>query len=1020
MRFEQLKKEPRAIVRKRLYKKGKTWIVASMLSFAGGVVLMTSTNNVSAATIDDEQVQVDSTSLDTQIDSETSDNVSGVNGNVSKTISDAEELSNNVNDSTLNTNNHSVAPQQNNVDTGIRTSEDSDVQKTEAGEGTSGITTNTKNDSSVNGNDNAVQNPSNINSPLSKTIQSTPEDAPVVPVDPSKIDKNVVIPTDIDESTVVASGVNGTSDWFETNDGHLYLMGGTLTKEGSRNMYNMTVGASFFDTSHATSKVILPEDSSDLFTDSHDNGFGVSKADLSNLDVSNVVNAKGLFTGFMKSGVLDISMLDFNKVKNIDDIFSQLGKQSSVYDGTKYVNEFSPVSIIGLGVIPISDDISHEELFYNSVISNTDFSKLDISHISKLGRLLDSCTYDNEELNGLDVSNISDFSNGLSYVLPIDGGNLDLSNWNTSKATTMKSMFEDFLGESITNNFDTSNVTSMERMFLEAANLETVDVSKWNMKNVESIQDMFGEGKYVDIALRKLDVSNWNTSSIKYASDFLTTAPYLDILDVSGWDTHNLEFASNMFAGFEGEVLDVSNFDTSNVVNFMNMLPLGRVKEYDLSKWDMTKQYTSENQFNQDPELYDYVQSHSFGGLWMGSLFGYAMFYAVGEYGPVDHDRSTQLQKVTFGPKNEFLNGDDVYQSGLFDIRDKDGNPDPTTWYNVGVGSVDHPQGNLVIDKNESQMKDLYDGSGKTGVETFVRTAPSGVTASVNIPSNLGDIKSDDVSGKVGDSVIVKVPEKEGYTADKTEVTGTIGDGKVIFDKTQFVTYTKIGGSDSGHSGGSSSNTDSGVSINVQDRNQLVSTFSDKPAVTLYALNGSTFTEVKNRKLGPGTDWKTDRFATFKDGNLTYFRVATNEWVKATQVYVYESHRTDVRTYVDGAKSLKKAEGTPVKNRELAAGTNWFSDRIGYIGNSYEVYYRVATNEFVKVSNAYEYVGQGETRTTKNDAVIYNDQGEATSNVSTKGTQYNIDLNTMKNIDGQEHKMFKIGYDQFIKFEDFK
>lgn len=52
MRFQQLKKSPNAILKKRLYKSGKNWIIKSSLSFASGLVLFGATQvvNVSADT----------------------------------------------------------------------------------------------------------------------------------------------------------------------------------------------------------------------------------------------------------------------------------------------------------------------------------------------------------------------------------------------------------------------------------------------------------------------------------------------------------------------------------------------------------------------------------------------------------------------------------------------------------------------------------------------------------------------------------------------------------------------------------------------------------------------------------------------------------------------------------------------------------------------------------------------------------------------------------------------------------
>lgn len=65
MRFNQLKKQHDTIVRKKMYKSGKTWVVAAMLSFLGGSVFLTTSPGVVKAATPTE-TPVESTKTDTQ------------------------------------------------------------------------------------------------------------------------------------------------------------------------------------------------------------------------------------------------------------------------------------------------------------------------------------------------------------------------------------------------------------------------------------------------------------------------------------------------------------------------------------------------------------------------------------------------------------------------------------------------------------------------------------------------------------------------------------------------------------------------------------------------------------------------------------------------------------------------------------------------------------------------------------------------------------------------------------------
>ena len=70
---------------------------------------------------------------------------------------------------------------------------------------------------------------------------------------------------------------------------------------------------------------------------------------------------------------------------------------------------------------------------------------------------------------------------------------LDLSNWNTSKVTSMGSMFYNCkkLTSLDLSNFDTSNVTNMQRMFGRCNELISVNLSNSDTRNVTDAKEMF-------------------------------------------------------------------------------------------------------------------------------------------------------------------------------------------------------------------------------------------------------------------------------------------------------------------------------------------------------------------------------------------------------------------------------------------------------------------------------------------------------------------------------------------------
>lgn len=170
---------------------------------------------------------------------------------------------------------------------------------------------------------------------------------------------------------------------------------------------------------------------------------------------------------------------------------------------------------------------------------------------------------------------------------------------------------------------------------------------------------------------------------------------------------------------------------------------------------------------------------------------------------------------------------------------------------------------------------------------------------------------------------------------------------KTITVKTKSTTNHSGSNNSSSNSSSSSSNSSSTITDpvispdspdNINDVNRLVSTHPSDGVVSLYKLDTS---KITNRSLNTASDWFSDKEMTF--AGETYYRVASNEWVKASNVYVYQNKNIVVQT--NSNLQLVDSKGNAVTNRSLLADTAWYSDRIAYING--KTYYRVATNEFV-------------------------------------------------------------------------
>ncbi len=129
-----------------------------------------------------------------------------------------------------------------------------------------------------------------------------------------------------------------------------------------------------------------------------------------------------------------------------------------------------------------------------------------------------------------------------------------------------------------------------------------------------------------------------------------------------------------------------------------------------------------------------------------------------------------------------------------------------------------------------------------------------------------------------------------------------------------------------------------------EDLNLYIRTYNDSEK-ELYKAEDEL---IANRILAPSSSWITDR-KTYVINNSKYYRVATNEFVSANDVYVYSPVSLIVTVNSNTYANIYNAKGQLVNNRALRNDTSWKTDSITYING--DKYYRVATDEFVKSSD---------------------------------------------------------------------
>lgn len=166
---------------------------------------------------------------------------------------------------------------------------------------------------------------------------------------------------------------------------------------------------------------------------------------------------------------------------------------------------------------------------------------------------------------------------------------LDLSDFDTSKATNMNYMFRDCtnLTSLDLNNLNTSNVKSMYYMFYYCSSLTSLDLSGFDTSNVTNMGYMFSNCT----KLISLDLSNWNTNKVTDMGYMFNYCTNLTSLDLSNLNTSNVTNIGGMFSYCKALIsLNVSSFDTSKITSLIYTFQnCENLTSLDLSNWDVSE-----------------------------------------------------------------------------------------------------------------------------------------------------------------------------------------------------------------------------------------------------------------------------------------------------------------------------------------------------------------------------------------------------------------------------------------------
>jgi surface protein len=243
--------------------------------------------------------------------------------------------------------------------------------------------------------------------------------------------------------------------------------------------------------------------------------------------------------------------------------------------------------------------------------------------------------------------------------------NQDISNWNTSNVTTMERMFfraKNF-NQSI-NNWNTSNLINMDTMFYRADTFNQ-PLNNWNTSKVTNMEDAF----MLAIAFNQ-PLNNWNTSNVTTMESMFCCAESFN-QPLNNWNTSNVTTMESMFYCAESFNQPLNNWNTSNVTTMESMFCCAESFNQPLNNWNTSNVTTMESMFYYAESFNQPLNNwntNNVTNMWKMFYSAYQFNQPLNDWNVLNVTLMTNMFRFaeSFNQNISGWNVDNVYDCGLF------------------------------------------------------------------------------------------------------------------------------------------------------------------------------------------------------------------------------------------------------------------------------------------------------------------------------------------------------------------
>ena len=233
-------------------------------------------------------------------------------------------------------------------------------------------------------------------------------------------------------------------------------------------------------------------------------------------------------------------------------------------------------------------------------IKSIDLTLFDSSNVTNMSYMFSRCHYIEEiNLDKIKTDNVVDMSYMFNKCINLKQIKFSPS-INTKNIQNMQCMFQSChnLCEIYFDNFQTNNVVNMRGLFSECYNLKNLNLNSFNTSKVENMSYMFNQctslekikfnpETFVSLQttnmcymfhncnnLKKIDLSSFNTKKVNYLDDMFLYCENLMDIDISNFIINGNASLTNMFEGCSKlKKLNLSSFiigDNNKIDNMFN------------------------------------------------------------------------------------------------------------------------------------------------------------------------------------------------------------------------------------------------------------------------------------------------------------------------------------------------------------------------------------------------------------------------------------------------------------------